>query len=139
MSGKDLFQEQVEAFNRHDSAALAARYATDAVVADPFYREPLEGRDAVEKDLAEFMRAFPDMHQTVSSVMEQGDVVAGEIDVTGTHTGPFATPEGEIPAIGRAVEVRGAIFARLNADGKIVEEHRYYDVAGLAAQLGTTL
>jgi hypothetical protein len=62
-----------------------------------------------------------------------------DITVTGTHTGPFATPEGEIPAIGRAVEVRGAIFARLNADGKIVEEHRYYDVAGLAAQLGTTL
>jgi steroid delta-isomerase-like uncharacterized protein len=139
MAGKDLVQEQVEAFNRHDTAALAAGYATDVVVSDPFYQEPLTGWDAVEKDFAEFVRAFPDVQQTANSVMEQGDVVAAEFTVRGTHTGPLATPEGEIPATGREVELRGASFARLNADGKISEEHRYYDVAGLAAQLGITL
>ncbi|NED98136.1 ester cyclase [Phytoactinopolyspora alkaliphila] len=138
MSGEDLVNELVEAFNRHDRAGLATGYASDVMVSDPIYPEPLEGWDAVEKDFDDIMRALPDIHQTVRTVMEHGDILACEISVTGTHNGPLATPDGEIPATGRKVEFGGAWFARLDGDGKIVDERRYYDVAGLLAQLGLT-
>jgi hypothetical protein len=32
--------------------------------------------------------------------------------------------------------VRGAAFAKLDGGGRIVEERRHYDLAGLLAQLG---
>jgi hypothetical protein len=34
------------------------------------------------------------------------------------------------------VTFEGAVFSRYNGQGLIVEERRYYDVAGQAAQLG---
>ena len=50
--------------------------------------------------------------------------------------GEQPTPEGETPATGRTLTSEGAVFSRLNAQGEVVEERRYYDVAGVLAQLG---
>jgi hypothetical protein len=43
---------------------------------------------------------------------------------------------GDIPATGRSAEVKMAGFTRVDESGSIVEEHRYYDLAGLIDQLG---
>ncbi len=74
----------------------------------------------------------------ISNVIENDDSLgAGEIRMTGTHTGPLATPTGgEVPPTNKRIEVKGAGFVRLNEKGEILEERRYYDVGALLRQLG---
>jgi hypothetical protein len=56
--------------------------------------------------------------------------------MTGTQKGPLNGPGGHIPATNRKVSMNAAIVGRIDAHGRIVEEHRYYDLAGVMSQLG---
>lgn len=136
MAGADVIGKAVDAFNKHDAAELAGQYAEDAVIYDPFYPEPLRGRAAAQKDMEDFFRAFPDASNAVRTTLENGSVVAAELAVKGTNKGPLALPGGEIPATGKPFTFEAGIFSRLNSRGEIVEEHRYFDMAGLLTQLG---
>lgn len=135
MSGKDVIRAWTDAVNRHDAAGFAALYAPNGILRDPQYSEPLEGRDAIRKDLEDFLSGFPDLYAETRSVIESGDTYAVEGTFAGTHQGPLPTPTGEIPATGRRIELRAAGFYRLDGQGRILEESRYYDLAGLLAQL----
>lgn len=127
---------QLDAINQHDATAFASSYAKTAEVFDPAYPEPIRGRDAIAKDMAEFVAAFPDLQAQVGRVIENGDVTAYEMTFRATHQGALLAPTGHIPATGRRIEVVGAVFVRVGADGLIADERRYYDLAGLLYQLG---
>ncbi len=133
---EDLAKKWTDAFNKHDARAAAAHYAQDSVAYDPFYPEPLKGRAAIEKDTADFFRAFPDLRVEVINIFEKGDRAAGEIKMTGTNSGPMATPMGEVPPTGKRIDLRGVFVGRLNAENLIVEERRYYDTGTMMKQLG---
>jgi steroid delta-isomerase-like uncharacterized protein len=133
---EDLAKKWTDAFNRHDASVVAALYTQDCVVYDPINPEPLKGRAAIEKDAADFFRAFPDLRVEVINIFEKGDRAAGEIKMTGTNNGPLATPMGEVPATGKRMDLRGALVGRINAENLIVEEWRYYDTGTLMHQLG---
>lgn len=135
MSTSELNRRWAEAINRHDARAVAEMYAPNAIVHDPAYREPLEGRDAVLRDLEAFLQAFPDLHFEVGEGFERGAAFAGEGRFTGTHRGVLVTDQGDVPPTGRRIEVAGASFWQLDGQGRILEERRYYDLAGLIAQL----
>ena len=128
--------EPVAAINAHDIAGFASFYAEDAVVVDPQYPEPLRGRAAIERDIADFLRAFPDLGMEVTRTVVDGPVTAVEATLTGTHDGPLALPTGEVPATGRRLRFPMAFFDRLDEEGLIVEERRYYDLATQQEQLG---
>ena len=135
----DVIHQASEAFNRHDADGFASVYAEDVVVYDPQYPEPMRGREAVRQDMVAFVRTFPDLHVEVHAILQDGPTYAYEGTMTGTHQGPLATPDGgEIPATHKRVEMRFGLFAQLNREQKIAEERRYYDLAGLLAQLGIT-
>lgn len=135
---QDTSRKLFDTFNKHDLDALAKLYAADSVAYDPMYPEPLRGRDAIRKDAATFFRGFPDIRIELINTIEKNDREgADEVVLTGTQTGPLETPTGqELPPTGRRVEMRGGGFTRLNERGEIVEERRYYDVAGVLRQLG---
>jgi steroid delta-isomerase-like uncharacterized protein len=136
MDANSSYSKAVEAFNKKDARAFAALYSVDAIVHDPLYPQPLTGRDAIEQDAEEVHRALPDARFTLSSVVEAGEIAAVQYNLKGTHLGPLATPDGEIPATGKALSTDGAVFSKFNDRGEVVEERRYYDVAGMLAQLG---
>lgn len=139
MSITDALRQAVEAFNAHDPAGFAATYAAGTIVHDPFYPEATRGRAAVEKDTADFLRAFPDARmEIVGTTLAEGDTLAAQFVVLGTHHGPLATPDGDIPPTGRSLRLEGGLFTTVDARGEAVHERRYYDVAGLLAQLGLT-
>ncbi len=138
MTPRELFDRNIAAFNAHDPAAFGRQYDDAALLYDPQYPEPLTGRANIEKDIAAFFTAFPDLHAVVTNVMVDGATVAGEMLVTGTHQGPLTTPNGDIPATGNQATTRFASFATAGPDGTWVEERRYYDLAGMMAQLGLT-
>jgi predicted ester cyclase len=137
VSAKEIFIKGVETINNHNAGALASLFAANAIVHDPFYPDPLKGRDAIEQDMVDFFRAFPNMKMTlVGELLETGDTVAGIFRVDATHDGPLASPGGEIPPTGRPLSFEGVAFSRYNAQGEVIEQRRFYDVAGQLAQLG---
>lgn len=131
MTKTEIIQKATDAFNSHDSKKVAEYYTDNAVVYDPVYPEPLRGLEAIEKDAMETFRAIPDLHITTRTILEKDNTVAVEYTLSGTNTGPFASPEGDIPPTGKKVKADIAIFSRFNDQDKIVEEHRYYNVANM--------
>src|SRR5262245_5482767 len=75
VNAEETVRKQESAINAHDARAFAACYATAATVTDPFYPEPLAGRDAIEKDMADFFTALPDIRITAAKVLVDGDTV----------------------------------------------------------------
>lgn len=136
MPAEDTIRKGLDAFNRHDPDAFAAMYTPDALAYDPQYPEPVRGKEALRKDIEDFFTAFPDIHLTLTDILSKGNTVAFAVSVTGTHKGPLSGPAGTIPATNRRVEMPVAVFARANAQDLIVEERRYYDMAGMMQQLG---
>ncbi len=136
MSTQETFDKAVEAMNKRDPSAYASLCSAAAICYDPFYTEPLRGRDAIRKDLEEFFTALPDFHMTVLSQITNGNKIATELHVRATHTGLMAGPEGEIPPTNKPVEFRVGWFASVDGQGLITEDSRYLDVAGLMQQLG---
>lgn len=135
-NGSDTLKKQLDALNRHDSATFASFYRRDVSVFDPAYAEPLKGQEAVRKDMDDFIVAFPDVEMKIERVVENEGTAAYEVRMSGTHKGPLVGPGGEIPATGKKINIGGGIFARFDGEGQIVEERRYYDLAGLLGQIG---
>ena len=137
VDSRETLEAQLQAFNRRDAAAFASFYAEDAVVIDPQYPEPLRGRQAIQQDTEVFLKAFPDVEFSFRNTLVHDRIIAAEATLAGTNDGPLPLPSGEvIPATGRRLEFDLAFFSQLDESGKIVEERRYYDVAGQQTQLG---
>lgn len=120
------------AWNAHDADAVAAVFAEDAVVRE--VGNPLEahGRAAVRARATALLTAFPDFHLERQALVIDGDKHADRWVMTGTHRGELFG----MPPTGRTVRVEGATFTRLDADGLVVEDVHFTDLAGLMAQLG---
>jgi steroid delta-isomerase-like uncharacterized protein len=135
-TGADLVRSLTDAWNSHDAARLGTLYTQEATLLDPFYPEPLEGQRAIVTDAAEFFVAFPDLVFRPTKVIADSTTIVVEVLASGTNTGPLPLPTGPIPATNRPLEFSVASVLDLDATGKIREERRYFDVAGLLAQLG---
>jgi len=82
-----------------------------------------------------FKSALPDAHMELVQIVETDDVVAVEARFKGTFSNPLATPQGELPPTGNAIDVRFADFFRFR-DGTIVEHRVYWDQVDMMGQLG---
>ncbi len=133
---RSRIEEFVKALNQHDLQAFQRFYAKDCTVIDPEYPEPLKGHDAIRKDFEKTLAGFPDMKYTLKGVAADENTVAFELIARGTHKGDIPGPAGPVRATNRTLELRMAVFERLNEQGLISEEHRYFDLAGLMRQAG---
>lgn len=136
MPAEDIVQKHLKDFNAHDANAWAAAYAENAVLFDPQYPEPKRGRGAVLKDIQDFFTAFPDIQFNVTNIVASGDHAAVHGVGAGTHRGSMEGPSGTISATNKRAEIPFAAFIRLDSQGLIEEERRYYDMAGMMMQLG---
>ena len=136
MAIEDFVRNHVAAFNAHDAGGWTNNYSANASLYDPQYPEPVKGRDAVRKDIEDFFKAFPDMKFTIEEVVSSDQSAAVRGLGEGTHMGPMEGPAGTIQPTNKRVQVAFASFIRLGSDGKIAEERRYYDQAGMLMQLG---
>jgi steroid delta-isomerase-like uncharacterized protein len=133
MNALEVSQRSIDAWNRHDADAVFALYAEGATYHTPRLDHPLKG-----KALADFIKsvlaAYPDLR---FDVISRGDIggglVATQLMLHGTHTGPFM--DGA-PPTGRTVSYPLASFAQIEGD-KIRSEHVYLDRQTVAEQLGS--
>jgi len=130
----ELLDLYVERYNALDLDGVMDLYADDAVQLMP--EGVFEGKSAIRERLARDLIAIPDVHHTVRSFVEQGDSFADEWTFAGTHTGPFALPDGtEFPPTGKRVEVKGMELCVVR-DGKLIVDNLYYDNMAVLMQLG---
>jgi steroid delta-isomerase-like uncharacterized protein len=120
------------AWNAHDPDAVAAIFATEAVIRDVGSPDLLRGRDAIRQRAADLLVAFPDFRLRQLDLVVGEDSNADRWEATGTHSGPFLGFE----ATGSSIQVEGATFSRFDAGGLVVEDVNFWDVGALLAQLG---
>jgi steroid delta-isomerase-like uncharacterized protein len=120
------------AWNAHDADAVAAVFAIDAVLREAGRADETRGRAAIRERAAALLRGFPDFRLERLALVIDGDAHADRWVMSGTHDGELFG----IPPTGRAVRIEGATFTRLGADGLVVEDVHFTDLAGLLAQLG---
>jgi steroid delta-isomerase-like uncharacterized protein len=91
----------------------------------------VHGREALESFVREFHAGFSDFNISVDDWVSDDRVVMKEWTMTGTHDGEFRG----IPPTGREIESTG--MAKLViVDGRVHEDHLYYNPQVTAEQLG---
>ena len=133
---KKLAEGVQKAWDNQDMAALVQLYAEDATMVMPGEAEPIQGREAIEKNQVASLRAMPDMTIKFTTILIQGNHIAFEGIFKGTFTGPLASPEGDIPPTGKSMKNKFAFIVKVNADGLIEEDRTYFDNLSLMQQLG---
>jgi steroid delta-isomerase-like uncharacterized protein len=123
-----------QAFNAHDPEARMATETPDIETVLPG-GIILRGQDQVVGFLQIFWAALPDATVTADREIVAGDMVVTEGILTGTHTGTFRAPQGDIPATGNAIQLRFASVKQIR-DGRVSSEHLYFDQLEFLQQLG---
>jgi steroid delta-isomerase-like uncharacterized protein len=95
-------------------------------IAGPEWR----GREGIRQQVTNHRVAFPDWHEQIEDIIAEGDRVAIRFTSQGTHKGEF---QGMLPT-GRRVNISEVAIYRI-ADGKIVEQWLFPDIARLQRQL----
>jgi steroid delta-isomerase-like uncharacterized protein len=132
---EQIDDQGMAAWDRHDVAAFVSLLAADFVWTDLTVPEPMRSRDEARQYMQACFTAFPDMRVKQTNRVVGENAVAGEVEFTGTNSGPMVMGGMEIPPTGRSVLARGSYFARVE-DGKIVRFSSHPDAAGLMMQLG---
>jgi steroid delta-isomerase-like uncharacterized protein len=131
---QEIAAKFAETFNAHDEQAMRNLYADNAEFEAPGDVR-LEGPDAIAEYAMSWLHAFPDGRLTVHNQVVAGEWAVDEFTFEGTHEDTLSGPGGDIPATGNRLIGRG-IEARRVVDGKIVEDHLYFDQVQVLTQLG---
>ncbi|HKZ63832.1 MAG TPA: ester cyclase [Thermoplasmata archaeon] len=125
-----------KALNARDLKKFRSLHAENVVLQAPDNPEPVRGVESVVKWYKGFFDAFPDMKATAGRSVNQGEWLAVEYTITGTHKGPLAGPGGaSIPPTNKAVRVANLSLYRVKG-GKVAEVHEYFDQLSFLTQLG---
>jgi steroid delta-isomerase-like uncharacterized protein len=125
-----------EAFNAHDEAGLRSVYREDVVLEAPGDIR-LEGRDPTVDYAMNWLHAFPDAVIQVEDEIASDGWVVQRFVFEGTHDDVLTAPIGEIPPTRRHLTGRGVQISRVE-QGRIAEDHLYFDQMQVLTQLGLT-
>ncbi len=120
--------------NAHDLDAL------DRMRDEDFVNTTATGATNVTPQIHRFdqrmVEAFPDIRFEILLTVAQGDYVAINWRVTGSHHGPLRTPSGVIiPPTGRPIVMHGSHTFEIR-NRKVVRNWFFTDMVALLVQLG---
>jgi predicted ester cyclase len=131
---KALLERGNQQFNEHDAEGLLEYYRDDSEFEAPGGMN-LRGADQIRSFLQGWFQGFPDCKVRVTNRIITGSTAVEEGVFSGTHTGVFPTPMGDIQPTGRSVE--GKYIDVYEFDGeKVVRDHLIFDRLELLEQLG---
>jgi ketosteroid isomerase-like protein len=128
-------REVLDALSAHDLDRVSAVVDSNFEFVDVGGGDAMHSREEWRAFCGVFVTAFPDLTQDVQLLVDAGDYAFAEVVARGTHTGPLATPDGEIAPTGRTIEVPFCVVMRAR-DGLLVDGREYYDAGTLLGQLG---
>ncbi len=130
----DLARQYDEAFNAKDADARMSIESPNIEVVMPGGMT-LRGPEQVLQVVAAFWEALPDGKIIPENQFAAGDIVVAEGFLSGTHTGTFRNPGGDVPPSGNRVALRYATVKRFES-GALVSEHLYFDQMEFLQQIG---
>ena len=119
-----------EAFNQGNLEVLDELVAQDVVDHDPAPGQA-SGREGIKHFVSTLRTAFPDLQLAVENMVAEGDYVAFNYTISGTHQGEFMG----IEPTGNRVSVRAMEMVRI-AGGQMVDRWGNTDQVGMLQQLG---
>jgi steroid delta-isomerase-like uncharacterized protein len=123
------FQEgMLEAMRTGNQDSMLTTLAPDCTFGMPGMPATVEG---MQQAIPAFSTAFPDLQVTLGEMIAEGDKVAYQVTVTGTHSGEFMG----IPASGKHFKMTETHIDQI-ANGKIVRHDGDWDQLGMLQQLG---
>jgi ketosteroid isomerase-like protein len=108
-----VVQAMFAAFNRHDAAAMEQMYAEDARLTSSDFCHA-RGRSDIERTYNALFKTYPDIRDTVETIVSQGDRVAVRFTAASSSGGISMTIH---------------TFLRVR-DGRIVEDDSVFDAGG---------
>lgn len=128
-----ILEQCLNAVDTHNLDPIPSLYSPSAQIDAP--GAELRGTDQVLAWYGVFVRAFPDIKHEVRGTVQEADTCVLQARATGTHTGPLASPAGDIPPTGKPFVLDYVNVARF-ADGQITSETYYWDNQSFLSQLG---
>jgi predicted ester cyclase len=89
------------------------------------------GPESIKKHVGEWLSGFPDLQFTIEQILSDGDRVATQMVMDGTHTGEWI---GILPT-GKRVNIRMTAIHRIH-NGKIIEDWVLVESLGVFQQFG---
>jgi steroid delta-isomerase-like uncharacterized protein len=123
-----------EAFNAQDADARVANLTPDTQVTLPG-GTTLSGPEQVVAIARSFWEALPDGRISSEHEVAARDTVVTEGTLTGTHSGTFRSPQGDVPASGNHLSLRYVSVKEIR-DGKVAAERLYFDQLEFLQQIG---
>jgi steroid delta-isomerase-like uncharacterized protein len=132
-AAKDFLEEVYRTVRDRDLERLVTQFTEDCVFIDVTQPTPAQGSAAFREYMEETWRGLPDFRPESWTLIGEGDRIAAELVLTGTHEGEFF---GFRPT-GRKVRWNASAFYTLAPGGRqIAREAYYYDLQSLTSQLG---
>jgi steroid delta-isomerase-like uncharacterized protein len=128
----------LKARNEANLALLDNIYSPEVIVHDPSRPEGIVGLEALKSQYKDTHTAIPDVKFSLDDMYVKGDKLAWIFTMSGTITGPFRTPFGELPPTGKTFRFSGVAVDRI-VEGKIAEEWVYFNVLDILQPMGFTL
>jgi steroid delta-isomerase-like uncharacterized protein len=131
MNAESFVAHLLAAWNSHDAGRVARLYAAGYEGSDIGRVAPLHGPADVQADCERFYAAFPDVHLTVQTVLQEGNRYAIGWTAHGTHQGKLMN----IPPSGKPICIRGISLLTVEND-QITQAQTVWDMAGLLRAIG---
>jgi steroid delta-isomerase-like uncharacterized protein len=120
-----------DAMNAHEAKRLASVYSESAVM-DAVGTPPAKGKDAIASAWQRMFDAVSGFRASPTRLFLKGDVAVVEWAWSGTHSGELFGAAATEKPVGTAA----ANVVWFTPDGAIKEQHVYFDVATVLAQVG---
>jgi steroid delta-isomerase-like uncharacterized protein len=130
-NSRRVIETFVQAWNRHDVAAIDTLVASDVVHEDMALEFRGTGADEEKAFMRQTYGTIPDFDWRLTDVLADGPRVAAEWTLAGTYTGD--TPSG--PVKGKRFSIRGASFM-ITEGGKVKRFTDYYTLVDFYRQVG---
>ncbi len=129
----DVGARALEAFNKHDVAALVDMMTADVVFSDLGAPKDVVGKPAVKKSYEGMFKAFSDLKIEAKTVWAAGDYLVMEGSMNGTNDGDM--PSMKLKKTGKTLRVRFLEIDEVK-DGKLKNIWIFDNSMAFAAQLG---
>lgn len=126
---RDVFER---AFGRGDLAVVDDALDPAAIDRHPFAPDEPDMAHHLTRAIQMFRDAIPDLAVTVGHLIQEGNVLAARVEMSGHHTG---TPMLGIPAAGAAVHIEQFHIIEVNDEGKGIRHWANVGIEQLQAQL----
>lgn len=129
--------EAARALSIRDWDAYGQLFSEALLMRAPGFAGITTGREARVVMVKGIIDAFPDGQVELERSFGEGDWACCQLQFSGTHTGPLATPEGgQIAPTNKPVRFPYCLIVRFGKNGHAVEVDEYFDRLDMLSQIG---